>query len=584
MKQFFKILFACLAALILFSLVVLFSFIGVIAGASSDDSKTVVEKNSVLVLDMNKPIAEQSRKNTLGALSQTQSSIIGLNDIVASIEAAKTDDKIKGIYIKLGVSGNGWATLHEIKDALADFKKESKKFIIAYGEICDQKSYYVASVGDQVYLNPIGGFEFNGLSITGTFFKGAIDKLGITTEAFHCGKYKGAYEPYKLEKFSEPNRYQLSVLLQDLYKEFLQTISVKTGIDTASLAKLANEGSIKFPSDALKNHFIDGTMYSDSLETILKNKIGIKIKEKINMIEPDDYISSISEKDFSNDKIAVLYAEGTIKDGSGDDDIYSKTFIKNIRKIAKDDNIKALVLRINSPGGSALASEIIYHELMILKEKKPIIVSMGNYAASGGYYMSCAGDSVFADNNTLTGSIGVVGVMMNYGNMLKDKIGVTTDVVKTSNYADFPSATRSMTDAERNWIQNYLDTTYTLFKSRVASARNMTMEQVEDLAQGHVYSGDLALQLKLIDAIGNTNRAIASAASKVNLKKYQIEEFPKRKDKLMEILDELSGKKKEETILKNILGEDYVVYQELKKIKAQQNQVMTILPYQLQIR
>ncbi|HQW47593.1 MAG TPA: signal peptide peptidase SppA, partial [Chitinophagaceae bacterium] len=492
----------------------------------------------------------------LGAITGKPTSTIGLNDVLASIKAAKSDQKIKGIYIKLGSNPNGWATLQEVKNAIVDFKS-SNKFVIAYGEVCDQKSYYIASAGDQIYLNPTGGMEFNGLSLTGTFFKGTIDKLDIKTEAFHCGKYKGAYEPYKLEKFSDPNRYQLSVLLQDLYHEFLQTVSLKTGIDTAALASMANEGVIKFPQDALKNKFIDATIYADSVESILRSKLAIKEKDKINMVTPDEYASNIEETSKAKNKIAVLYANGTINDGEGEGDIFSKDFIKEIRKISKDDDIKAVVLRVNSPGGSALASEIIYHELMILGKKKPIVVSMGNYAASGGYYISCAADSIFADENTLTGSIGVVGVMLNIGDMMKNKLGVTTDVVKTGTYADFPNNTRPMTDAERNWIQSYLDTTYNQFKSRVALARNMTMEQVEELAQGHVYSGKLAKELKLVDGFGNVSRALSSAATLADLKDYTLEEFPKQKDKFEEMLACISGKKREEATLKKILGEEY---------------------------
>lgn len=582
MKQFFKILFATLCALILFFLVIFFSFMGVIAGASGGE-KVSVEKNSLLLIDMDEPLAEQTLKNSLGAITGNPTSTIGLNDVLASIKAAKTDDNIKGIYIKLGVSPNGWATLQEVKNAILDFKT-SKKFVISYGEICDQKSYYLASAGDQIYVNPSGGIEFNGLSITGTFFKGTIDKLDIKTEAFHCGKYKGAYEPYKLEKFSEPNRYQLSVILQDLYSEFLQTVSVKTGIDTASLAKMANEGVIKFPKDAVASKFIDAAIYGDSVESILRTKLSIKAKDKLHMISPDEYAATLDNQSKAKDKIAILYASGTINDGEGDEDIHSKTFIKEIRKISKDDDIKAVVLRINSPGGSALASEIIYHELAELQKKKPIIVSMGNYAASGGYYIACAADSIFADENTLTGSIGVVGVMLNIGDMMKNKLGVTTDVIKTGNYADFPNMSRPMTDAERNWIQSYLDTTYNLFKSRVANARHMNMAEVEELAQGHVYSGKLAKQLKLVDAFGNVSRALLSAASIANVKTYEIEEFPKPKDKLDEMLNSISGKKKEDAIMRKILGEEYVVYKEVQKIRSQQNQIQAILPWHLEIR
>ncbi len=582
MKQFFKILFACLCAMLLFFLVVIISFMGFVAGAS-DGEKTSVQKNSVLLLDMNEPLGEQTIKNELGEITGTQPSILGLNDVLASIKEAKTDNNIKGIYVRLGLSPNGWATLQEVKDALLDFKT-SKKFVISYGEICDQKSYYVAAAGDQVYINPVGGMEFNGLSITGTFFKGTIDKLDIKTEAFHCGKYKGAYEPYKLEKFSEPNRYQLSVLLNDFYSEFLSTVSLKSGIDTATLAKMANEGIIKFPQDALKNKFIDGIIFGDSVESIMREKLAVKAKDKINIVTADDYASNISVHSKAKDKIAILYANGTINDGEGDEDIHSRTFIKEIRKIAKDDDIKGVVLRVNSPGGSALASEIIYHELIQLKKSKPVVVSMGNYAASGGYYISCAADSIFADENTLTGSIGVVGVMMNIGDMMKNKLGITTDVVKTGTYSDFPAMTRPMTELERNWIQSYLDTIYTTFKSRVASARKLSMEQVEELAQGHVYSGTLAKKIQLIDGFGNVERALTSVASQLKLKEYDIEEFPKPIDKLEEILNSLSGKKKEEAIMKKVLGEEYVVYKEIRKLRSQQNQIQAIMPWQLEIK
>lgn len=340
-----------------------------------------------------------------------------------------------------------------------------------------------------MYLNPAGGMDYKGLAINGMFYKGTLDKLDIKTEAFHCGQFKGAYEPYKLEKYSDPNRYQLGVLLGDFYAEFLRGVSEKTGTDTTTLAAMARNGSVRFPKDALEAKLVDGLLFSDSVENIVKQKMKLKAKDKINFISPDEYAALIPSTSKSKDKIAILYADGTIYDGEGDEDIHSKDYIKVIRKLANDESIKAVVLRINSPGGSAMASEIIYHELMELKKKKPIVASMSNYAASGGYYIACAADSIFADQNTLTGSIGVVGVMFNIGDMLKNKLGVTTDVVKTGTFADFPNMSRPMTDLERTWIQSYLDSTYIQFKSRVALARKMTMAQVEDLAQGHVYSG-----------------------------------------------------------------------------------------------
>lgn len=583
MRQFFKILFACFFALVLFIGVILLTVTGIVAALSSGSEKKIVDDHSILRIDLNQEIKEQSREGLLHIDMVGDSEVLGLNDIVRSLHEAANDDKIKGVFLTMGTCPNGWATLQEIREALLDFK-QSKKFIVAYGEVADQKSYYVGSAADQIFLHPSGMIEFKGLAINSMFFKGALDKLEITTEAFHCGKFKGAYEPFKLEKFSDPNRYQLGVLLQDMYAEFLSAVSEKTKIDTVTLARMANQGTIRFPQDALANHFVDALLYSDSVNHFLQQKIQVSTKEKLNWVECMEYASSLNASSKSKNKVAILYAEGEIHDGEGNDGIYSETFVRNIRKISEDDNIKAVVLRVNSPGGSAMASEVIYHELAELKKKKPVVISMGNYAASGGYYISCAGDSIFADNNTLTGSIGVVGVMFNIEKMMKNKLGVTFDQVKTSEYADFPNMNREMTESERTWIQGYLDTTYVLFKSRVASARHLTMEEVEDLAQGHVYSGKLALPLKLIDGFGNKERAIACASGMAKVKDYRLVEYPKPMSKLDEILQSISGEKREEAMAKKILGADYVVYKELKKIREQENKIQAILPYTLDIR
>jgi protease IV len=586
MKSFFKFFFASLMAIFTFFALffVLFMIIGVIASSSNRQS---IDHNSVLILDMNDVIGEQSKKNQFAFLSGEPNSITGLNDLLASLQKAKSDDNIKGVYIKLGMNVNGWATLQEIRDAILDFKS-SKKFTICYGELCDQKSYYIASACDQVYLNPSGGMEFKGLAINAQFFKGTIDRLNIKTEAFHCGKFKGAHEPYSFDKFSEPNRYQLGVLLNDFYQQFLLAVSSKSGIDTFTLAKMANQGVVKFPNDAVKLNMINGAIYSDSVENIIKVSLGLNDKDdKISFVSIDEYAETIIEKSKSKDRIAILYAEGSISDGepsNGEEGIFSKDFVRDIRRIKNDDKIKAVVLRVNSPGGSALASEVIYHELEQLHKQKPVIVSMGNYAASGGYYISCASDRILADENTLTGSIGVVGVMFNIGDMLKNKLGVTTDQIKTAQYADFPNMTRPMTNLERNWIQSYLDTTYNLFKSRVASARKMSMSQVEALAQGHVYSGKLAKQLNLIDGFGNTETAIKSAAKFANLTSYKVIEYPKVKDQLSNIISSLSGKRRDDAIAKKILGEDYKVFSQIQKLRSKQNQIQAIMPWDIDIR
>ena len=570
--------FAGLCALALFTVLIFVFFIGAAIASASGSKPSGIEDKSILMLDLNQPLLEQTQDEPFSALSADINSTLGLNDVLNAIRDAQTNKNIKGIYIRTGVCPMGWASLQEMRAALDAFK-QSGKFIVSYGEICDQKSLYISSVSKEHFMNPAGGLEFNGLSITGTFFKSALDKLEVETEAFHCGQYKGAYEPYKLEKYSDPNRYQLQTLLNDMYGQFLQVIAGKTGRDTATLASWSRNGVIKFPTDALQNKLIDGLAYADSVDLMLKKKSGLEEKDKLRMVSPDEYIEQVDLSNSASNKIAVLYAEGSIYDGEGQQDVYSKTFAKNVRKIAQNDDIKAVVLRVNSPGGSALASEVMYHELMQLKKKKPIIVSMGNYAASGGYYLSCAGDSIVADPNTLTGSIGVVGVMFNIGNMMKNKLGVTTDVVGTGPYADFPNMTRKMTDAERNWIQSYLDTTYTLFKSRVAAARRMSMEQVEALAQGHVYSGTLAKQIGLVDILGGKDRALQSAARKAKLDKYEVVEYPKPMDKVEQLLSAISGKKREEAAIRRFLGDDFMVYDELRKIRQQDQVIQARMPW-----
>jgi protease-4 len=578
MKQFFKMVFAGLCALALFTVLIFVFFIGAAVTSASGSKPSGLEDKSILLLNLNQNIVEQTQDNPFDAFSGGMGSNLGLNDILTSLRDAKNNKQIKGIYIRTGVCPIGWASLQEMREALEDFKK-SGKFIVAYGEICDQKSLYISSVTKEHYLNPAGGMEFNGLSITGMFYKGALDKLDVETEAFHCGQYKGAYEPYKLEKYSDPNRYQLQTLLNDMHGQFLMAVANKAGKDTATLAMWSRTGLVKFPNDALQNKLVDGLAYADSVDLILKKKCDLSEKDKLRLVSADDYVEQVDLAKTESNKIAVLYAEGTIYDGEGQQDIYSKTFAKNVRKIAQDDDIKAVVLRVNSPGGSALASEVMYHELMQLKKKKPIIVSMGNYAASGGYYLACAGDSIVADANTLTGSIGVVGVMFNIGNMLKNKLGVTTDAVTTGTYSDFPNMTRKMTDVERNWIQSYLDSTYIMFKTRVATARRMSMEQVEALAQGHVYSGTLGKQIGLVDILGGKERALQSAASKAKLNKYEVVEYPKPIDKVEQLITAISGKKREEAAIRRFLGDDFAVYDELRKIRQQDQVIQARMPW-----
>lgn len=581
MKQFFKFFAAAIAALFIFFVGGLLLLMGIGAAFGSGDSASVKSK-SILHINSSSFFAEQSSENPLAFIQGGAMETAGLHDAIRSIEYAKEDDKIKGIYIKLGASPNGWASLTELRNALKEFKK-TDKFIYAYGEVCDHKSYYLASVSDQIFLNPHGGMEFKGLSLVGNFFKGAFDKLGVKVENFHCGKFKGAHEPYSRKDFSEPNEMQLKDMLTDIDSLFISAVAERTKKTFSELKGIANNLELKFPSDAQKLGFIDGTVYVDSVRSLLKIKSDLGADDDIRFISISEYVPSV-KKSRSKDQIAVLYANGTIFDGRGTDNLYSGNFNEEVRKVAENDKVKGVVLRVNSPGGSALASEVMHRELVLLAKKKPVYVSMGDIAASGGYYISCAADTIFADANTITGSIGVVGVMFNIGDFLNNKLGVSFDAVKTAEYSDFPNTYRDMTSIERSFIQSFLDSVYVTFKGRVAEARGMSTEQVEDLAQGHVYSGLAAKDLKLVDVIGSQKDAVLAMAKRLSLDKYRVVEYPRKKEGIAQILEQATGGDKEIAFAKQYLGDDYRILNQIKELRQQQNKIQAIMPFLFDIK
>ena len=582
MRQFFKFFFAALAALVMFFVIGFFLLVGIGAAFSAGGDTKEVKSKSVLHIDAGSEFAEQTTENPLAFIQGGQMSTTGLHDAIRSIQHAKDDKKIKGIYIKMGISPNGWASLAELRDALKDFKK-TDKFIYAYGEVADHKSYYLASVADKVYLNPHGGMEFKGLSLVGNFFKGTFDKLGVKVENFHCGKFKGAHEPYSRRDFSEPNKMQLNDMLMDIDSLFLTAVAEKTKKSFTELKEIANTLELKFPSDAQKLGFIDGTVYADSLRAMIKSKTDIDADKEIRFVSVAEYAPSV-KKSRSKSQIAVLYANGVILDGSGSDGLFSADFSESVRKVAKNDKVKGVVLRVNSPGGSALASEVMHRELKLLAKKKPVYVSMGNVAASGGYYISCAADSIYADANTITGSIGVVGVMFNIEDFFNNKLGVSFDAVKTGEFADFPNTYRDMTAMERSVVQSFLDSVYVTFKSRVAKARGMTAEAVEEIAQGHVYSGVAAKELKLVDAIGSQTDVIKAMAKRLDLEEYKIVEYPKQQDAFAQLLQTATGGNRDVAIAKQYLGKDYKILKQIKELRQQQNKIQAIMPYQFEIK
>lgn len=592
MKQFFKVFFACLLALVVAGVIFLFVFFGVVGAAVSSFGKkevVTIKDNSTLILDLNQHYNELGNQSALSILNGYSSPEYGLLDILNCIREAKRDSKIKGIYIKAGGGANGWATLEQIREALKDFKS-SGKFIYAYGDAISQRDYYVVSVADSIFINPMGNVTMNGLASEITFFKNAMDKLGVQPEIFYCGQFKSATEPFRMNKMSEPNRKQLAALQKDIWDQLLPAVSEHTKTDTATIYSWVRQGRIQNAQDAITYKLVDGLRYKDEIETLLKNKEGLKENEKVNFTAMGDYAGSLSSSP-GIDQIAVVVGEGEIVDGHANGNgaqIAADDFIKEIRRVRNNDKIKAVVLRINSPGGSALASENILREILLLKKKKPVVVSMGDMAASGGYYISCKADSIFAMPNTITGSIGVFGMMFNTQDLLNNKLGITFDVEKNAPYADFPNMNRPMTEQEKTFMQAGVDSVYMRFKTHVAEGRKLDIAYVDSIGQGRVWSGTAALGNRLIDAFGNLDRAIKSAAVLAKVTNYKIVTYPVVKDKMQQIIDLLQNKNDKETLAKSLaenqLSNRFKWYDSIKTLLDNPTHTWMMMPFQPDIR
>lgn len=593
MKQFFKFFFASLLALVVAGGLFMLVFFGIVGAAVSSIGKeeaTVIKDNSILVLDLGTPLHEVAQGNVLAAITGGSDDAYGLADVLNSIKEAKGDSKIKGIYIKAAGSPNGWATAQQVRDALKDFKKGGK-FIYAYADFMTQRDYYLASVADSVFINPMGTIELTGLASQLTFFKGTLDKLEIKPEIFYCGQFKSATEPFRMDKMSEPNRKQQAAMQADFWSEMLMAIAEKTKADTATIFGWAKTGAIQTGNDAVKYKLADGLRYKDEVEALLKAKFGLKEDDKLRFASMGEYVKALPAST-GVDQIALLVAEGEIVDGNGASSGYqiaSERIIKEIRKVKENDKIKAVVLRVNSPGGSALASEIILREIQLLKKKKPVVVSMGDLAASGGYYIACQADSIFAMPNTITGSIGVFGMMFNTQSLFNHKLGVTFDTEKNAPYADFPNLNRPMTEQEKAFMQNGVDSIYHTFKSRVAAGRKMDIAYVDSIGQGRVWTGNAALKNKLVDALGGLDRAFASAATLAKIKSYKVVTYPAPKDQMEQLMQMLKGSGgDEQTLLRQIaqqeMSEEYKLYQMLQKFRANKNHMWMLMPYIPEIR
>ena len=537
----------CLFSFIVFSLIVVFVIVGIIT-ASVKDSDINLQQNSILYLTLDHPILERGTNNPFreaDLFSMSPSKAIGLNEIIAAIDAAAEEEKISAIFIEPSLMQNaGMATIEEIRDALIRFKKSGKP-IIAYSEVYTQKSYYLASVADKIYINPKGMFDFRGFASELYFLKGTLSKLEIEAQIIRHGKYKSAVEPFTNEQMSDENREQYTELLTSMWNAYLKNIADARGIDIATLNTIADSAFIRNAEDAVNYGFVDEMMYKDQVLEILKVQSGSESDiDKLESVTLHQYAKSITQQSttFDKNKIAVIYANGEIGSGKGDDFVIgSETTSQAIRNARLDEDVKAIVLRVNSPGGSALASEVIWREVKLTAEVKPVVVSMGDLAASGGYYIACPATKIVAQPSTITGSIGVFGVIFNMGEFFKNKLGVTFDVVKTNEYADMMTMTRPLTQTELALIQFGVEEIYDTFIQRVAEGRNLSIEDVEQIAQGRVWSGLDAKEIGLVDEIGNLGDAINIAAELAGLESYMIVEMPKQKEFLEEIFSDMLG-------------------------------------------
>ncbi len=588
MLQFFKYVFATLVGILVFFVLSFFILIG-IGSALSSDEKVVVEDKSVLKLDLNKPIAEVGVENPLSELGGPFSgneNVTGLKDIKDALKNAQKDDKIKGIYLKAENPQAGWATLEEIRNQLLEFKK-SKKFVVAYGESFSEKGYYLASLSDKIYLNPAGGMEWNGMSAEYSFYKGTFDKLNIKPEIFRVGSFKSAIEPFIRENMSDSSKKQSAELIGAIYGNFLTNISKSRGIEVPVLKGFADSLTIDNPEAALANKLVTHLGYWDEFENSIKKDLSIEDKKNISYIGVDKYIKSdVTPEDGDyNNRVAVLVAEGEINSGEGSDEsIGSDDFIKELKKARDNDKIKAIVLRINSPGGSALASDVMWREIQITSKKKPIIASMSDVAASGGYYMAMGCDKIVAQPNTITGSIGIFGLIFNVKDFMNNKLGVTFDAVKTSEHADWPTATRDMTEFEKSMIQKNVNEGYAKFTTKAAAGRKMPVEKLRSLAQGRVWSGTEAKANGLVDVLGGIDDAIviAAKAAKLDEGDYRVRYFPEKKKPIEELLGKMMGGSEDKVLDRN-LGE-LSTYVKMYKKLMNMGGMQTRLPYELIIR
>lgn len=592
MKDFFKFTLATVTGIILSGIVLFIIGIVTVFGiVSSADTETVVKKNSVMMLDLNGTLVERNQESLEGMLSKLTgdaSSTYGLDDVLASIKKAKGNEDIKGIYIKATSLGTSYASLQAVRNALADFKT-SGKFIVAYSDNYSQGLYYLSSVADKVLLNPKGMIEWRGIASAPIFYKDLLQKLGIEMQVFKVGTYKSAVEPFIATEMSPANREQVTAYIGSIWGQVVKGVSGSRKITPDSLNAYADRMLMFYPAEmSVKCGLADTLVYQNDVRDYLKTLVKIDEDDNLRVLNLDDMINVKKNvpKDKSGDIVAVYYASGEITDqpasGASEEGIVGSEVIRDLRKLKDDEDVKAVVLRVNSPGGSAFASEQIWHAVKELKAKKPVIVSMGGYAASGGYYISCIADSIVAEPTTLTGSIGIFGMIPNVKG-LTDKVGLTFDVVKTNKFADFGNIMRPFNDDEKVLLQMMITQGYDTFVSRCAEGRHMTKEAIEKIAEGRVWTGETAKKLGLVDELGGIDKALDFAVKKADLKGYTVVAYPEKKDIFASFMEMGATNYVESQLLKSKLGSYYKDFSLLKNIE-ERAMIQARVPFELNIK
>ena len=580
---------AVIVGLFIFSILSMLLFFGIIGMiAASSEKEVALDENTILHLDLNgRTLVERTSADDLEFGSFMDpfggESNAGLVNLKKALAEAKTNEKIKGIYLRTGLLNAGQANLLELREAFLDFK-ESGKFIVAYDEAYSEGGYFLASVADEIYLNPLGGMDFNGFASEGIFLKGFFEKVGIKPEVFRVGEFKSAVEPFILEKMSPENRLQTQYFLDDINNHAIEQIAASRKMTKDSLMKINRQMLVRKPKDAVIYGLASALKYEDEVHTILREKLGLTEDDEIPTINATDLGSMAKSRNItSKNRIAVILAEGDIVDGNAEGAISSEKFAKEIREARKDEDIKAIVLRVNSPGGSILASDVIWREMSEAKKAKPLIVSMGEVAASGGYYISAPADTIVAQPNTITGSIGIFGLMFNVQELINDKLGVTTDVVSTGELSDFMNMARPLTEVERNIIQSGVEDGYETFISRVAEGRGMHPDSVKKVASGRVWTGNQAKEIGLVDVLGGLDTAIEIAAGKIKAgDDYRVVYYPEKKPWFEEILSTFTDQVKTRVIQAQ-LGDQYPLYQKIQKLKNYQG-VQVRMPQEITIK